>query len=104
MMQLSVRALLSLILVLTVTSLTASTAAIGFAAANGSFQVNAKQARDTATLFDGSVIETGKAPSQIRLDNGAQVRLATDSRAKVYEGRIVLEKGSGQLESSTTYP
>ena len=103
-MHLSARVLLSATLAFTVTSLTASTEAIGFAAANGTFQVNAKEARGTATLFDGSLIETGKAPSQIRLGNGAQVRLATESRAKVFEGRIVLEKGSGQLESSTTFP
>jgi len=103
-MQRSLRAFVLLILAGTITSLMASTSAIGLAAANGSFQVNAQEARGTATLFDGSVIETGKAASQIRLNNGAQVRLAADSRAKVYESRIVLEKGSGQLESSSAYP
>ena len=103
-MELSARALFSLILVLSVTSLMASTGAIGFAAANGTFQVNTEQAQGTATLFDGSVVETQKAPSLIRLSNGAEFRLATDSRAKVYEARIVLEKGAGQLESSSAYP
>ncbi|MBZ5577642.1 MAG: hypothetical protein LAP40_13860 [Acidobacteriia bacterium] len=103
-MQLSTRALVALILVGSVTSLMASSAAIGFVAANGSFQVNAQQARGNATLFDGSVIETTKAPSQLRLENGVQLRLATDSRATVYQGRVVLEKGSGQLESSSPFP
>lgn len=103
-MQNSARTLLALILVCTVTSLMGSTAAIGFAASQGSFQINTQQAQGTATLFDGTVIETGKTPSQIRLENGTQIRLASDSRAKVYESRVVLEKGSGQLESSSTYP
>ena len=95
---------LLLIAVGSVTSLTADTSAIGIAATNGLFQVNDQEARGTATLFDGSVVETGKAPSQIRLGNGAQVRLAAYSRAKVYESRIVLEKGAGQLESSSAFP
>lgn len=99
----SARALVSLILVCTVTSLMASTAAIGFVAASGSFQLDSQPARGNATLFDGSVIETGNAPSQLRLNNGAQLRLATDSKAIVYQGRVVLEKGSGQLESSSAY-
>ncbi len=103
-MRTSARALLSLILVGLVTSLMASNAAIGLAVASGDFQVNAKQARGTATLFDGTTVETGKAASQIRLDNGAELRLATDSRAKVYQDRIVLEKGTGQLESSAAFP
>ena len=101
-MQLSARALVALILVGSVTFLSASTA-IGFAAANGTFQINAKETRGNATLFDGSVIETGRVPSQLQLDNGVQVRLATESRAKVYQGRVVLEKGAGQLASSSAY-
>jgi hypothetical protein len=39
-----------------------------------------------------------------RLNNGAQVLLGTESRAKVYQGRLVLEKGGGQLQSSVLYP
>lgn len=103
-MQLSIRALVALILASTVSVMMASPAAIGFAAANGSFQVNSKETRGTATLFDGNVIETGKAPSQLSFSNGVQLRLATDSRAKVYTDRIVLEKGSGQIESSSSFP
>lgn len=99
----SARALVSLILVCTLTSLMASTAAIGFVAASGSFQLDSQPAHGNATLFDGSVIETGSAPSQLRLNNGVQLRLATDSKAIVYQGRVVLEKGSGQLESSSAY-
>ena len=103
-MQNSVRALLALILACTVTSLMGSTGAIGFAAAQGSFQVNAQPAQGTATVFDGTVIQTGKTPSQIRLENGTQIRLASDTRVKVYQNRVVLEKGSGQLEFSSNYP
>ncbi len=101
---LSAQALLSLMLVCTLTSVTASSPAIGLATANGNFQVNSSRVWGNATLFDGTVIETAKAASLVRLNNGAQMRLATESRAKVYQGRLVLEKGSAQLESSAAYP
>src|SRR5579862_9781659 len=58
-MKTSVRTLLALTLACSVSSLMGSTPAIGFAATQGSFKVNAQQAQGTATVFDGTVIETG---------------------------------------------
>jgi hypothetical protein len=46
------------------------------------------------------VIETKVSSSQLRLNNGVSLRLAAESRARVYESRLVLEKGIGQLEST----
>jgi hypothetical protein len=100
MRRLSARALLSLILAGTVTSMTASSPAIGLATANGSFQVDSARVWGNTTLLDGSVVETAKAPSQLKLNNGAELRLASDSRARVHGGRLVLEKGGGQVESA----
>ena len=92
--------LMLLSLACTVTSLTAATSAIGLATADGSFQVNTTKVWGNTTLFDGCVIETANAPSRLKLNNGARLRLATDSRATVRGSRLVLEKGSGQLESA----
>src|SRR5690348_11783437 len=79
---------------LLVSSLTASSnSAIGFVTANGSFQLNSSRVWDSATIFDGSTIETTKAPSDLKLSGGAQLRLAAESRAKVYQNRLILEKG-----------
>lgn len=104
MRYISVRSLLAFNLVISVSSLTASSTAIGLATANGSFQVNTSKVWGNTTLFEGSVVQTAKAPSQLKLNSGVQMRLAADSRAKVYEGRTVLEQGLGQLESSKSYP
>jgi hypothetical protein len=104
MRTLTARAALALLLSFTVTSMTATSPAIGLATANGSFQVNAAKVWGNTTLFDGSVVETAKAPSDLRLNNGAQMRLASESRATVYGGRFVLERGSGQVEASSSYP
>ena len=78
----------------------AASSAIGLVVANGSFQLDHSSVRGTATLFDGNVIETNASSSQLRLNKGVNLRLAADSRARVYESRLVLEKGMGQLESA----
>jgi hypothetical protein len=68
--------------------------------ANGSFQLDQSSVRGTATLFDGNLIETNVSSSQLQLHNGVSLRLAAESRARVYTSRLVLEKGIGQLEST----
>jgi hypothetical protein len=78
----------------------AASSAIGMVVANGSFQLESSSVRGTATLFDGNVIETNISSSQLRLNNGVSLRLAAESRARVYASRLVLEKGIGQLEST----
>ena len=95
------RALVALLLSGAVCAMTATTPAVGLASANGSFHVNAAEVWGNTTLFDGSVVETAKTPSQLRLNNGAHMRLATASRATIHDGRFVLERGSGQVESSS---
>ena len=77
----------------------AASSAIGLVVADGSFQLDRSSVRGTATLFDGNVIETNVASSRLHLNNGVSLRLAAESRARVYASRLVLEKGIGQLES-----
>ena len=100
----SSRALLSLTLACALVSVYASGRSIGLATADGSFQINSVTVQGNGTLFDGSALETAQAPSQVSLNNGARLRLATDTRAKVYQDRLVLEQGSGQMQSWTGYP
>jgi hypothetical protein len=78
----------------------AASSAIGLVVANGSFQLDRSSVRGSATLFDGNVIETNISSSQLHLNHGVSLRLAAESRARVYESRLVLEKGIGQLEST----
>ncbi len=83
--------------------LPAADTAIGMAVANGSFQVDHSRVWGNTTLFDGSIIETAKAPSQLQLNGGVQVRLSSDTRVQVYQRKLVLEAGYGQLESAADY-
>jgi len=77
--------------------------AIGLAVANGSFQLDQSDVRGNATLFAGSTIETNTTPSEIRLTSGVSARLAAESRARVFDSRLILEKGTGRLNSVNYY-
>ncbi|HTT65155.1 MAG TPA: hypothetical protein VMG35_25065 [Bryobacteraceae bacterium] len=74
--------------------------AIGLVVADGSFQLEHSSVRGSATLFAGNVIETNMSSSQLHLSNGVSLRLAADSRARVYESHLALEKGLAQLDSA----
>jgi len=81
----------------------ATTPAIGTVVANGSFQIDHTRVWGNATLFDGSLIETAAAASQVSLNQGVQLRLAAATRATVYEKKLVLESGYTQLDSGLNY-
>jgi hypothetical protein len=100
MLNLTTRMVIAPVLCLAAASLQASTGSIGFATASGSFQVDSSKISGSTTIFNGTEITTGAAPSRIKLNNGAEVRLAAGSRAKLYETVLVLEEGNAQLESS----
>src|SRR5438034_1104635 len=85
------------------TALLAAGSAIGMAVANGGLMVNHSQVWGNATLFDGSVVETTAGYSRLQLEKGVQVRLASDSRATVHDGRLVLDAGQGDIESANSY-
>jgi hypothetical protein len=73
---------------------------IGVATANGSFWLDHSQVVGNATVFDGSVIETGEAMSDLSLTSGLKMRLGVDSRGQVFSDRLELEQGAGQVSGS----
>ncbi len=76
---------------------------LGVVIAKGSFYLDTSPVAGNATVFEGAVIETGKATSQLRLKNGARMLLAADSRGVVYRDRLVLERGGSQLDRLAGY-
>jgi len=82
---------------LSVGILPAATPGIGIAMSQGNILINSSQTAGNATLFDGSVLETVASSSQVRLNGGAQLRLASDSRGTVYTDHVNLEKGSARI-------
>jgi hypothetical protein len=84
-------------------SLPAFSAAIGVVQANGGFRVDDNPVAGNATLFEGNTIETGKASSDLRLNGGARLSLAPNSRGKVFGSRLLLEKGAGEWSGAAGY-
>jgi hypothetical protein len=76
---------------------------IGIAMARGGFEVNHSAVVGNATVFDGNVIQTAKASSSIRLSNGVRVTLASNSRAAIYNDKLVLQEGQTEAELGSKY-
>jgi hypothetical protein len=81
----------------------AATPAIGIVTASGHFTLDKSRVWGNATVFEGSVVETGSASSEIALRNGAKLQLAKDSRARILSDRVVIEKGVGQVSAPETF-
>ncbi len=76
---------------------------IGIVTASGSFIIEKSQVWGNSTLFDGSTIQTDAASSELSLRNGVKVQLGAKSRARVFENRLTLEKGAGQMTATAPY-
>ena len=105
MCALNVQSLISLILVGTTTSALcpAASPSIGVAVAKGSFQLEDSTIWNNATLYDGSTVSADTAPLRLRLNNGAQMRMAVASTATVYGNRVVLAKGAARFEDLANF-
>lgn len=77
--------------------------AIGIATASGDFRIDRTSVSGNATILDGSLIETGRTGSELRLYEGTSMRLAGDSRGKVFQSRLVLEQGAAQVDARKGY-
>jgi len=65
--------------------------------------VEGSQVWGNATLFDGTTVETTAASSELALRNGVKVQLGAGSRARVWQNRLVLEKGAAQLAAPGSF-
>lgn len=77
----------------------AATPTIGVASAFGKFTINSAQVSGNANLFDGSQVRTDNTASQLFLQNGASVLLATNTAATVYGNRLVLSEGAARVDN-----
>jgi len=102
--QTTVRVLATITLIGSLALASAAAPAIGLVSAGGSFRVDGARVSGNATLFEGTVIETDRTPSQLQLLHGARMILGADSRGKVYRDRVVLERGQAQIAGSGTFP
>jgi hypothetical protein len=85
-------------------SLFAGSPAIGVITAGAPFQVEGARVSGNSTLFEGSKVEAGETPSELKLSNGVTVQLAAGSAARVYGNHLDLQRGAGNVASNSSYP
>ena len=89
--------LLFCLTVILATTLGATDATIGVATANGKFLLDRSPVVGNANVFNGSVVETEQTTSDLAMNSGLKIRLGKESRGRVFNDRLVLEKGAGQI-------
>jgi len=81
----------------------AGTVSIGTASARGDMRIDSYTVKGNATLFDGSVVETGQASADLRLAKGTEITMAASSRGTLYSDRLVLQQGQSELASNSSF-
>lgn len=81
----------------------AASPAIGTVSAKGAFRLDSATVNGNATLFEGSTIETSTVPSSMQLNTGARVSLGVASRGRLFGDRMVLEKGTLDLQNAAGF-
>lgn len=81
----------------------AGTASIGTASARGDLRVDSYTVKGNATLFEGSVVETGQATADLRLNKGTEITMSTGSRGTLHSDRLVLQQGEGELSANSSF-
>lgn len=77
--------------------------AIGIVTASGHVTVERSEVWGNSTLFDGATVETKSSSSDLALRNGVRLQLGAESRARIWQNRIALERGIGQMSAPASY-
>jgi hypothetical protein len=99
----SVLAAMMALIMMSTTMAFAAVPVIGTVTAKGSFRLDNATVSGNATLFEGATVETKTAGSRMELSTGARVSLGTESKAKFFLDRMILERGEGQMEKASTF-
>jgi len=99
----NMQVILSMLLVLQLSVAMAAAPVIGVATAKGSFRLDNAAVRGNGTIFEGSLIETGRARGELQLSGGTIMELGLESRGQVYRDRLVLQKGIGEIRDASGF-
>jgi hypothetical protein len=81
----------------------AAAPSIGVVTASGPFQLEGSRVWGNSTLFDGAKIVTTDASSELALTGGVKVQLAAGSSARIWKGRLELERGTSQVTATSGF-
>lgn len=82
---------------------TAATVSIGTVSTRGDMRIDSYNVQGNATLFNGSVVETGQTPADLRLNKGTQITMSSSSRGTLYSDHLVLQQGASELAASNSF-
>ena len=87
----------------TVSVAAADSVSIGTVSARGDFRVDSHLVSGNATLFNGSMVETGTATADLRMGTDATITMSTNSRGTLYRDRMVLQQGESELTAPKAF-
>lgn len=85
------------------TTVLAAPASIGIITASGHFTVEGSRIYGNSTLFDGARVETAEASSSLSLRNGVKVQLGANTVARVWQDRMEIDRGTGQVTAPAKF-
>ena len=100
MLRLKTQGMVACLLAAHLTLATGAAPVIGVAVKNGSFKVDGVKIDGNATVMEGNRIESGSGSTRLQLSNGNLLRLGSDSTGAFYRNRMVLEKGTGEVQTA----
>ncbi len=103
-MQPTIRSIPVLLICASIAALAASPPVIGVARSRGSLLIDSASVPGSATIFNGSSLQTLGSPSDVRLRSGEALTLAPSSAATIYDQRIVLRDGLVEANHLTRSP
>src|ERR1700761_32525 len=80
-----------------------SPANVGFVVTNGEAQVGGTVVKGNSTLFQGDLVQTGEAPSDLMFPGGANVLVQPGSAVRVYREYTVLQNGVATKRGNNAY-
>jgi len=87
----------------TVSVAVAGSISIGTVSARGNFRLDSHNVQGNATLFNGSVVETGTATADLHMGKGATITMSTNSRGTLYSDHLVLQQGQSELTAPKAF-
>ncbi|HLK69616.1 MAG TPA: hypothetical protein VKU19_39575 [Bryobacteraceae bacterium] len=76
---------------------------IGTVVSDGRFNVNQMQVPGSATLFEGSTVESLKSAVTIQLDHGPRIDLQAGSSVHVYHDHLIVRTGAARARVDSGY-
>jgi hypothetical protein len=84
-------------------SVASSPANVGFVVTSGQAQVGGAVVQGNSTLFQGDLVQTGEATSDLMFSGGANVLLQPESAVRVYREYAVLQNGIATKRGNNAY-